>query len=89
MSCAQAVDTVQSTIAEVGGMFQQLAEMVQQQGWQLQRVDENIEDSLSNVQEGLGQLQRFYRNMSSNRGLMVRIFAILLFFVVVWGTLFA
>ena len=56
---------------------------------QLQRVDENLDDSLSNVNEGLGQLQRYMRNMSSNRGLLVRVFAILLFFVVVWGTLFA
>ena len=80
---------MQSTLAELGGIFQQLAEMVQQQGWQLQRVDENLDDSLSNVNEGLGQLQRYMRNMSSNRGLMVRVFAILLFFVVVWGTLFA
>ena len=35
------------------------------------------------------QLKRYMRNLSSNRGLMVRVFAILMFFVVVWGTLFA
>ena len=33
---AQAVDAVQSTIAELGGIFQQLAEMVHEQGTQLQ-----------------------------------------------------
>ena len=80
---------MQSTIAEIGGLFQQLATMVAEQGSKLQRVDENLDDSLDNVREGHAQLQRYWRNMTSNRGLMLRIFAILLFFVVVWGTLFA
>ena len=83
------MDAVQSTIAEIGGLFQQLATMVAEQGSKLQRVDENLDDSLDNVREGHAQLQRYWRNMTSNRGLMLRIFAILLFFVVVWGTLFA
>ena len=86
---AQAVDTVQATIAELGGIFQQLAVMVAEQGAMLQRVDANLDDSLHNVSEGHSQLLRYWRNLSSNRGLMMRILAVLLFFVVVWGTLFA
>ena len=54
-----------------------------------QRVDENLDDSLTNVREGYSQLQRYWRNLSSSRGLMMRVFAVLLFFIVVWGTLFA
>ena len=86
---AHAVDSVQATIAELGSIFSQLAEMVQEQGTLLQRVDENLDDSLVNVREGHAQLLRYMRNLRSNRGLVVRVFAILLFFVVVWGTLFA
>ena len=54
-----------------------------------QRVDENLDEANFNMREGHAQLQRYWRNMSSSRGLMMRVFAILLFFVVVWGTLFA
>ena len=54
-----------------------------------QRVDENLNESIDNVREGYSQLQRYWRNMSSNRGLMMRVFAIVMFFIVVWGTLFA
>ena len=88
-SRAQAVDAVQSTIVELGGIFQQLASMVQEQGTLLQRVDENLDDSLVNVREGHAQVLRTLRNLRSNRGLVVRVFAVLMFFVVVWGTLFA
>ena len=49
---AQAVNAVNSTIAELGGIFQQLAEVVSAQGAMLQRVDENLDDSLINVREG-------------------------------------
>ena len=55
----------------------------------LQRVDENVEDSLLNVQEGYGQLSTALSNMRSNRGLMMRVFAVLFFFIVLWGTFFA
>lgn len=88
-SRAQAVNAVQSTIVELGGIFQQLAEVVAAQGQMLQRVDENIDDSLVNVREGHAQIQRYWRSMSTNRGLMMKVFAILFFFIVVWGTLFA
>ena len=88
-SRVQAVESVQSTIAELGGIFQQLAVMVSAQGEMLQRVDENVEDALVNVQSGNEQLQLYWRNMSNNRGLMMKIFAILAFFIVMWGSLFA
>jgi syntaxin 5 len=88
-SRAAAVDSVQSTIAELGGIFQQLAEMVSVQGSQLQRVDENVDEALLNTQQGYNQLQRYMKNLQSNRGLVLRLFAILLFFIVLWGTFFA
>jgi len=86
---AHAVDSVHATIAELGGIFQQLTAMVAEQGSRLQRVDENLDDSVSNVTEGHAQLLRYWSNLRSSRGLMMRVFAILLFFIVVWGTLFA
>ena len=88
-SRAQAVDAVHSTIAELGAVFQQLAEMVAVQGAQLQRVDDNVDEALTNTQQGYRQLQRHLKNLQSNRGLVLRVFAILMFFVVLWGTFFA
>ena len=52
-------------------------------------MDENLDDSLGNVQQGHAQLQRYWRNLSSSRGLLIRVFAVIMFFVVLWGTLFA
>ncbi|KAL1499951.1 hypothetical protein AB1Y20_012632 [Prymnesium parvum] len=86
---AQAVDSVTRTIAELGSIYQQLATLVAEQGTMLQRIDVNVEDSLASVEAGHEELQKFWRGLSSNRGLMVRVFAILLFFVVLWGAFLA
>eukprot|EP00976_Prorocentrum_cordatum_P113295 1195675-Prorocentrum_minimum.AAC.8 len=47
---AQALQNVESTIAELGGIFQQLATMVAEQGELAVRIDENIDETLSNVE---------------------------------------
>ena len=41
------------------------------------------------MQEGHAQLRRYWRNLSSSRGLMLKIFAVLFFFIVIYGTLIA
>jgi len=85
-SRALAVESVQSTIVELGGIFDQLRVMVAEQGSEMQRVDENVDDALSNVEQGHQQLLRYWRRVSSNQGLMIRVFAVLMFFVVLFGT---
>ena len=80
---------MQSTMVELGSIFEQLSIMVAEQGTMLQRVDENVDDSLIHVNEGHAQLQRYWNSMSTNRPLIMKVFAVLLFFIVLWGTLFA
>lgn len=86
---AQAVDSVTRTIAELGTIYQQLATMVAEQGTMLQRIDDNVEESLISVEAGHEQLQKYWSNLSSNRGLIMRVFAIMMFFIVLWGAFFA
>ena len=86
---AGAVESVQSTLAELGSIFDQLGNLVAEQGHMLQRVDENAEDALISTQAGHQQLQRLWRNVSSSRTLALRVFAVLAFFIILFGTFFA
>jgi len=86
---AQAVETIQSAMADIGSMFQQLGVVVAEHETLLRRIDENVHTSVGNVQAGHDALNQYWRRLRSNRGLMWKIFAILFFFIVVWGTLFA
>ncbi|EOD03906.1 syntaxin 5 [Emiliania huxleyi CCMP1516] len=87
-SRTHAVESVQSTIVELGSIFEQLSTLVAEQGEMARRVDENVDDALASTQAGYEQLQRYWRNLSSSRGLAVRVLAVLMFFIVIFGTFF-
>lgn len=83
-SRAVALHNVESTITELSGIFTHLATMVAHQGELAIRIDDNMEESLSNVEGAHSALLRNLTRISSNRWLMIKIFAILIFFLMVF-----
>ncbi|CAN0900807.1 SYP32 [Linum grandiflorum] len=83
-SRAEALHNVESTIHELGNIFTQLATMVSQQGELAIRIDENMDDTLSNVEGAQGQLVRYLNSISSNRWLMIKIFFVLVVFLMIF-----
>ncbi|SCU90137.1 LANO_0D07712g1_1 [Lachancea nothofagi CBS 11611] len=80
----RAVETIESTIQEVGNLFQQLAHMVQEQGEVIQRIDANVDDIDLNISGAQRELLKYFDRVSSNRWLAVKIFAVLFVFFLVW-----
>ncbi|KAF9193209.1 hypothetical protein BGZ51_003958 [Haplosporangium sp. Z 767] len=74
-----AIEAVESTLQELGGIFQQLAQMVAEQRDTVQRIEANTEDIELNINEAQNQLLRYYRNISSDRQLMIKIFLTIIF----------
>lgn len=83
-SRAEALQNVESTIHELGGIFNQLATLVSQQGEVAIRIDENMDDTLANVEGAQGALLKYLNSISSNRWLMIKIFFVLIFFLMVF-----
>ncbi|KAG2730471.1 hypothetical protein I3843_01G288100 [Carya illinoinensis] len=83
-SRAVALHNVESTISELSGIFTHLATMVAQQGELAIRIDDNMDESLANVEGARGALLRHLNQISSNRWLMIKIFAILILFLLVF-----
>eukprot|EP00762_Andalucia_godoyi_P003786 ANDGO_08526.mRNA.1 Syntaxin-32 len=81
-SRAEAVQNIESTIVELGAMFQQLASMVAEQQDTVQRIDTDIENTLVNVEAGHNELVKLYNSLSSNRWLILKVFAVLLVFII-------
>ncbi|XP_009344607.2 syntaxin-31 [Pyrus x bretschneideri] len=71
-SRAVALHNVESTITELSGIFTHLATMVAHQGELAIRIDDNMEESLSNVEGAHSALLRNLTRISSNRWLMIR-----------------
>jgi syntaxin 5 len=115
---AEALRNVESTIVELGGIFQQLAHMVraccsliqishvvrplslstsslteirtfpinfldqvQEQGEMAVRIDENVEETLQNVDGAQAHLLKYLNTISSNRWLIMKIFFVLMIFM--------
>ncbi|XP_022729481.1 syntaxin-32-like [Durio zibethinus] len=83
-SRAQALQNVESTIHELGTIFNQLATLVSQQGEIAIRIDENMDDTLANVEGAQGALLKYLNSISSNRWLVIKIFFVLIFFLMVF-----
>ncbi|WCJ29737.1 Syntaxin-32 [Euphorbia peplus] len=83
-SRAEALHNVESTIHELGNIFTQLATMVSQQGELAIRIDENMDESLANVEGAQNQLVRYMNSISSNRWLMIKIFFVLIVFLMIF-----
>lgn len=78
----EALHQVESTIVELGSIFQQLASMVHEQGEMAIRIDENVDDTLTQVEAGQAQLLKYLNTISSNRWLLLKVFGIILFALV-------
>ncbi|EAZ10774.1 hypothetical protein OsJ_00609 [Oryza sativa Japonica Group] len=83
-SRAEALQNVESTIHELSNIFTQLATMVSQQGELAIRIDENMDDTLANVEGAQGQLLKYLNSISSNRWLMMKIFFVLMVFLMIF-----
>ena len=83
-----ALGTIESTINELGTIYQQLAHLVAEQGETIQRIDYNIEDMSTNVLSGQNQLARYLRRVTSNRFLIAKMFAAFIIFIIIFKFLF-
>ena len=80
-SRSTAIESIETTIAELGQIFNQLANMVAEQRETVQRIDADTLDIASNVGGAQRELLKYYANISSNRWLMLKVFGVLIVFV--------
>uniref|UniRef100_K7FE49 Syntaxin-5 n=1 Tax=Pelodiscus sinensis TaxID=13735 RepID=K7FE49_PELSI len=83
-SRADTMQNIESTIVELGSIFQQLAHMVKEQEETIQRIDANVEDAQLNVEAAHSEILKYFQSVTSNRWLMVKIFLILIVFFIIF-----
>ncbi|KAF2397456.1 t-SNARE [Trichodelitschia bisporula] len=80
----EAVETIERTINELGGLFSQLAQMVSEQGEQIQRIDADTDDVLDNVAGAQRELLKYWSRVQGNRWLVAKMFGVLMIFFLLW-----
>lgn len=86
---ADAMQNIEQTIVELGGIFKQLAVMVKEQEEQMMRIDSNVSETQMNVEAAHGELLKYFKGITSNRWLMVKIFLVLIIFFIIFIVLVA
>ncbi|KAM3964147.1 syntaxin 5 [Aphomia sociella] len=79
---AETMHNIESTIVELGGIFQQLAHMVKEQDEAIGRIDTNIQEAEMNVEAGHREIMKYFQNITGNRALMFKVFGVLIFFFI-------
>ncbi|EAN32607.1 SNARE domain protein [Theileria parva strain Muguga] len=69
----EAIANVQRAIGDLSQIFQKVTAYVTQQDEMINRIDFDTEVSLSNVRSAKNELLKYYRRISSNRGLIIKI----------------
>lgn len=79
---AETMQNIESTIVELGGIFQQLAHMVKEQEEMVERIDTNVQDAEMNIEAAHTQILKYFQSVTSNRWLMIKVFGVLIFFFI-------
>ncbi|KJH43872.1 SNARE domain protein [Dictyocaulus viviparus] len=81
---SNAMETIESSISELGQIFAQLANLVSEQGEMITRIDSNVEDVAINIDAAHTELVKYFHNISKNRWLMIKVFGVLMVFFIIF-----
>ena len=79
---ANAMTDIEAHVAEVGQIFNKLGTLIHEQGEMVERIDDNVDSTVSNVESAKAELEKYWRSVGSNRMLVAKIFGVLMFFSV-------
>lgn len=79
---ARAIQSIDSTLKELSVLYQRLATIISEQGEMAERIDANVEETLHNVEGAHTELLKYFDRISSNRWLIIKVFAILILFAI-------
>ncbi|AIO00897.2 Qa-SNARE protein [Leishmania panamensis] len=84
---ADAVLEIEAAVQEVGELFNDFTRLVQEQEEVVLRIDTDVDSAVRHVNAGSHELMQYLTNLSSNRGLILKVFAMLFFFLMLFGIL--
>ena len=81
-SRANAMQNIESTIVDLGGIFQQLAHIIKEQEEVMLHIEDNVDNAALNIEGGHSEILKYFQKVSENRWLMVKVFGVLIFFFI-------
>jgi len=79
---AQQARLAERSIAELGVMFTKMSTLISQQGEVLERIEDDVEAAGMDIDAGHNELVKVYGMTKGNRGLILKVFGILIFLII-------
>ena len=89
---AQAVQDLEAHMTDLGSIFERLSTMITEQGEMIDRLDDNLDAAEVNVNMGYQEIVKYGQNVYemdkdlmssfSNRSLIMKLFGVLIFFII-------
>jgi syntaxin 5 len=86
---SSAVQKIEKTMTDLQGMFTRMAHFVHEQQYMIEKIENNTDISLGNIEAGLKEVIKIQNDVRSNRGLIIKIFLILIVASVIYILFFA
>ena len=77
-------EKAEAQIAQMGQLFQQMASLVVEQSETISRIEDDVENGLTDTKEGHRHLTDYYERTKGNRGMIVKVFCLLAFFILLF-----
>lgn len=79
---------IEKTMVELQGIFTTLASLVAEQGEMIERIEDDVSATVSNVHTAQDELMKYLSKVSSNRWLIMKIFMVLVIFIILFVVFF-
>lgn len=76
-------------MTDLQGMFTRMAHFVHEQQFMIEKIENNTDISLDNIEAGLKTVVLIQNDVRSNRGLLIKIFLIIIVAAVIYILFFA
>jgi len=83
------METIEQAINEIGSVMRQLGTMVAEQQETVLRIDSNIEQAETSIENAHGEILKYFQSVTNNRWLMVKVFGTLITFFILFIVFFA
>ena len=78
----QEAQQAESTISDLGQLFGKMSTLISSQGEVLEKVEDDVECALTDVSAGQEEITILYTLKKGNRPLILKVFGILIFFII-------
>jgi hypothetical protein len=78
----QEAQQAERTLAELGTMFSKMTNLITQQGEVLENIEDDVEAGLDMVTQGQQEITNLYALKKGNRGLIIKLFSLLIFLII-------